>query len=287
MPFLDTRKPVIHYQIDDHTDPWRSASTVVLQHGYARSSRFWHGWIPHLSGEFKVLRADLRGHGKSPVDFDPAATHTLDAYVEDMIAVLDELGLDTVHYCGESFGGIIGMALAAKHPKRVRTLALIAAPVYQNQTSQDVYAAGFSRREDALHTLGMRKWAEAVYGAPDFFPEGTDQRLRDWYVDEISKSNAEVLSGLYGTLLRHASAKELLPDITAPVLGLYPTSGLLTSSEQEDLLAKGIRDLTMIHLPTNSHAILTLFPAECARHLLAFLSRHDGQESGNMPMQKD
>jgi 3-oxoadipate enol-lactonase len=287
MPFLDTRRPALHYRLDDYTDPWRDAGTVMLQHGYARSSRFWRAWIPHLSGHYKVLRADLRGHGGSPVDFDPAAPHTLDAYVGDMIAVLDGVGLEAVHYCGESFGGIIGMALAARHPQRVRTLTLIAAPVYQNQTSQDVYAAGFPTREQALRTLGTRKWAEAVYGAPGFFPQGTDPRLRDWYVGEIAKADVEVLCGLYGTLLRHASAEAFLPDIAAPVLGLYPTSGLLTSSKQEDLLARNIRDLTMIHLPTSSHAILTLYPAECARHLLAFMTRHDDRTAGGAPAGKD
>jgi len=287
MPFLDTRKPVLHYQVDDHTDPWQDDSAVVLQHGYARSSRFWHAWIPHLSRHHKVVRADLRGHGESPVDFDPAAPHTLDAYVSDIVAVLDELGLDRVHYCGESFGGIIGMALAAQHPDRLRTLTLISSPVYQNEKSQDVYAAGFPAREQALRTLGTRKWAEAIYGAPDFFPEGTDPRLRDWYVGEIAKSDAEVLCGLYGTLLRHASAEALLPDISAPVLGLYPTSGLLTSSEQEELLARSIRDLTMIHLPTRSHAILTLYPDECAQHLLAFMTRHDSHASDGTSARKE
>jgi hypothetical protein len=48
-------------------------------------------------------------------------------------------------------------------------------------------------------------------------------------------------------------------------------------SGQEELLAKGIRDLTMIHLPTKSHAILTLYPAECAAHVLEFITRHDRQ----------
>lgn len=283
MPFLTLRKPVLHYQVDDHTDPWRETGTVVLQHGYARSSKFWHAWIPYLSGRYRVVRPDLRGHGESPVDFDPAAPHLLDAYVGDVIAVLDALGLDAVHYCGESFGGIIGMALAARHPQRVRTLTLIAAPVYQNQTSQDVYAAGFPTREQALRTLGTRKWAEAVYGAPDFFPGGTDPGLRDWYVGEIARSDAEVLCGLYGTLLRTASAEALLPEIAMPVLGLYPTSGLLTGSEQEGLLVRGIRNLTMIHLPTSSHAILTLYPAECAEHLLNFITGHDSQADDGMP----
>jgi 3-oxoadipate enol-lactonase len=268
-------KPTLYYRVDDHTDPWGNAGTVLLQHGYARSSRFWNGWVPHLSRYYQVVRADLRGHGESPADFDPAVESTLQGYVDDVLAVMNELGLDAAHYCGESFGGIVGMALAAQHPERVCTLTLVSSPVYQNQASQDVYAAGFPSREEALRTLGTRKWAEAVYGAAGFFPEGTDAALREWYVGEIAKSDAEVLCGLYG-LLRHANAEAFLPRIQAPVLGLYPTSGLLTNSAQEELLVGGISDLRMIHLPTKSHAVMTLYAAECARHLLDFIGRHDG-----------
>ena len=271
-------KPTLHVRIDDCTDPWTNAGTVLLQHGYARSSRFWHAWVPHLARRYQVVRPDLRGHGESPVDFDPATGSTLTEYVGDVLAVLDELKLDSVHYCGESFGGVIGMVLAAECPQRVRTLSMVSAPVYQTQQSQEVYAAGFPTREEALRTLGTRKWAEAIYGAADFFPEGTDPRLRRWYVDEIGKTDAEVLCGLNG-LLRHTNVKDYLPRIEAPVLSLYPTSGLLTGSEQEALLAAGIRNLRMVHLPTRSHAVLTLYPAECARHVLAFARQHDGISS--------
>jgi 3-oxoadipate enol-lactonase len=274
MPILTSRKPSLHYRIDDFTDPWREAGTVLLQHGYARSSKFWHAFVPHLSGTYRVVRPDLRGHGKSPVDYDTSVPHNVEDYVGDVVALLDALGLEAVHYCGESFGGIVGMALAALHPRRVKTLTLIGSPVFQNQKSQDTYAAGFPSREEALRTLGTRQWAERVYGAPRFFPEGTDPKLRDWYLHEIGRTNPEVLCGLYG-LLRHANAEALLPKIEAPVLGLYPTSSMLTSSEQEELLKRGISDLTMIHMPTSSHAILTLYPHELAMHLRDFVTRHD------------
>jgi len=276
MPFVESRKPRLHYRIDDYADPWREAGTLVLQHGFARSSKFWYAFIPHLSGQYRVVRPDLRGHGKSPVDFDTSAPQSIEDYVGDVIALLDALEVDAVHYCGESFGGIVGMALAALHPDRVRTLTLIGSPVYQNQKSQDTYAAGFASREEALRALGTRQWAEKVYGAPRFFPEGTDPPLRNWYLSEIGKTDPEVLCALYG-LLRHASAEALLPKIAAPVLGLYPTSSMLTSAEQEELLTRGIRHLTMIHMPTSSHAILTLYPQELAAHLISFIKRHDGR----------
>jgi len=279
MPFIKrTSQPTLHYRVDDHTDPWTSPRTVLLQHGYGRNSRFCTSWVPYLSRRYRVIRPDLRGHGESPVDFDPATGSTIEGYLGDVIAVLDELGIDAVHYCGESFGGIIGMVLAATHPERVRTLTLVSSPVYQDQKAQDSFAAGFPTRDEALRTLGVPKWAKAIYGAPGFLPEGTDAALRAWYVSEIAKSDVEVLCGLYG-LLRHASAQEFLPRIQAPVLGLYPTAGALASVEQEELLKKGILNLRMVHLPTRSHAILTLRPAECAGHLLEFITQHNDGEA--------
>jgi len=283
MPFVERiGHPTLHYRHDDFTDPWENTGAILLQHGYGRSSQFCASWVPYLARSYKVVRPDLRGHGQSPVDFDPATGSTLEGYVDDVLAVLDELGIATVHYCGESFGGIIGMALAAEHPQRVRTLTLVASPVYQSRQAQDSFAAGFPTREQALRTLGVPKWAQAIYGAPGFLPEGTDPALRDWYVAEIGKSDVEVLCGLYG-LLRHASAQQYLPRIKSPVMGLYPTSGAITSSEQEALLAAGIKNLEMIHLPTKSHAILTLYPGECARHLLQFAERHDSVHPVGVP----
>jgi pimeloyl-ACP methyl ester carboxylesterase len=281
MPFIKRRgKPTLHYRLDDYTDPWKNAGTVLLQHGYARSSVFCASWVPYLASAYRVVRPDLRGHGESPPDFDPATDSTLEGYVEDVLAVLDALEIATVHYCGESFGGIIGMALAAQHPQRVCTLTLVASPVYQSQKAQDSFAAGFPSRKQALRTLGVARWAQAIYGAPGFLPEETDPRLRDWYVAEIGRSDLEVLCGLYG-LLRQASAQDFLPRIQAPVLGLYPTSGAITGGDQEALLIEGIKSLTLIHLPTRSHAILTLYPAECARHLLEFAKLHDDGAAGS------
>ena len=270
--FRRANQPTLHYLIDDFTDPWRDAPVLLLQHGYARSSKFWYGWVTHLARHYKVLRIDLRGHGESLRDFDPATGSTLDAYIDDLCDVLDHLDLRAIHYCGESFGGILGMVLAARYPERVRTLTVVASPVYQNANA--AYSAGFPTREEALRTLGTRKWAEAIYGAPDFFPPGTDPRLRAWYVGEIAKNDAEVLCGLYG-LVKHASAEAYLPRIEAPVLGLYPTAGPLTTSEQETLLRAGIRNLELIHMPTSSHAVLTVEPDACASRVLQFVRRFD------------
>ena len=71
MPIIKRdNKPDLYYQVDDFTDPWSNAPTLILQHGYGRTSDFWFQWVPYLSRFFKVVRPDLRGLGKSGKDFD-------------------------------------------------------------------------------------------------------------------------------------------------------------------------------------------------------------------------
>jgi 3-oxoadipate enol-lactonase len=91
----------------------------------------------------------------------------------------------------------------------------------------------------------------------------------------MGKSDVEVLCALYG-LLRTASAAPYLSRIRAPMLGLYPSGGPITSREQEEQLAAGIPHMNFIHLPTRFHSILTIMPAACAMHVLYFAAEHDG-----------
>src|ERR1700704_1161753 len=53
--------------LDDHTDPWRAADTLILVHAAMGSSKRFYAWVPHLSREFRVIRIDMRGHGATPV----------------------------------------------------------------------------------------------------------------------------------------------------------------------------------------------------------------------------
>ncbi len=275
MPLLKRAgKPALNYVQDDYTDTWKNAGTILLQHGYGRSSKFWYRWIPYLSRYYRIVRLDLRGFGESPVDFDPHTDLTLDAHIEDITALLDHLELDSVHYAGESFGGILGMVLTATQPKRIRTLTLVSSPVHLTEKHLSNTAFGYPSRVEYLRAKGSKQWAVDV-NALNRFPAGTDAGLLEWYASEMGKTHVEILVEQY-LLQSKASARDLLPRIEAPVLGLYPTSGVVTSSDQEVLLKAGIRNLSLVHLPTSNHSIAMLHAATCARHMLHFASQHDG-----------
>ena len=64
MPIVERRgQPALHYVIDDYTDPWKNAPAIVLQHGFARSAKFWYQWVPYLARFYKVIRTEIgRAH---------------------------------------------------------------------------------------------------------------------------------------------------------------------------------------------------------------------------------
>jgi len=275
MPFIErAAKPRLHYIVDDYTDPWKNAPFVILQHGNGRSSRFWYSWVPYLSRHYRVVRPDARGLGASSADFDLERELTVESLVEDLIAVLDALGAASVHFCGESMGGILGLALAALNPARVRTLTLVSTPVYISDRMKESYSMGHKSRVDAMKEMGREAWLKATNRSTRFPPD-TDPALLDWYEAEFARASTEVQLA-FATLVNGANAASFLPRVKAPVLGLYPTEGQITSAEQERMLIDNLRDFTLVHMPTRYHMIHHIAPAACATQLLHFIARHDG-----------
>ncbi|MDH3315981.1 MAG: 3-oxoadipate enol-lactonase [Gammaproteobacteria bacterium] len=97
------------------------AATVCLSHSLACSGVMWEPQMPALSQRFRVLRYDTRGHGGSDA---PSPPYSLDQLADDAVAMLDELGIERVHWLGLSMGGMIGQNLALRYPQRLLSLIL-------------------------------------------------------------------------------------------------------------------------------------------------------------------
>ena len=263
----------IHYHIDDFTDPWVESPMLLLQHGNGRSGHFWYRWVPLLAGHFKVVRPDMRGLGRSTRPADLERSLTLDSLVGDLVGLLDHLDVTRVHYCGESMGGILGLALSALHPDRVCSLTLVGTPVFIEQKMKDRYSLGHGSRTEAMQKMGIRDWVDATTRKTRL-PADEEPDLFTWYVEEFAKGDPDVQVAM-SKLVNAADASSFLPNIRAPVLGLYPTSGQITSDRQEALLRDGLADFTMVHLPTAYHMVQLLHPEECTDALRRFCAQHD------------
>ena len=99
---------------------------ACMAHSLSSDSGVWADQVPALLGlGWRVLRLDMRGHGGSdPTPSESGETCTMADLAGDVVAVLDRLGLDRVHFLGVSIGGMIGQVLGLAHPHRLHSLML-------------------------------------------------------------------------------------------------------------------------------------------------------------------
>jgi 3-oxoadipate enol-lactonase len=99
----------------------RDAPVLVLAGSLGSTLEMWRPQVAPLTERFRVIRIDHRGHGHSPV---PPGPYRIADLAEDVLALLDGLGLERVAWCGLSMGGMIGMHLGSEAPERIESLAL-------------------------------------------------------------------------------------------------------------------------------------------------------------------
>ncbi len=264
----------LHYDVHDFTDPWRKPGTIVLQHGFARSGRFWFNVVPYLARFYRVVCPDLRGLGRSVPLEEPAKRMTVDRCVEDLLAIADHAGVDRFHLVGESIAGGLGLVFAGRHSDRLRTLTVAAPAVYANEWIRKAYAVGYPTWEAAIRDLGVEGWVRKSNTLARF-PAETDPAFLDWYAREVGRNDVESVAAMTG-FAASVDARPWLAKITVPVLALYPTGGQIASKEIEDLLVRDVRDLRLVRLRTSYQMLTMLKPAECAEQILHFAALHDG-----------
>lgn len=96
------------------------APTALLVHGVTASHRSWQVVADQLPG-VRLVAPDLRGRGRSHPDGEAGMT----VHADDLVAVLDHLGVDRVVVVGHSMGAFVGVVLADRHPDRVDRLVLV------------------------------------------------------------------------------------------------------------------------------------------------------------------
>jgi len=264
----------LNYAVDDHTDPWERRPVLILLHGNGRNAQFWYQWVPYLSRDFRIVRPDMRGLGKSIFADGSAVDLSVESLIEDLLEIISALGVDKVHFCGESMGGILGLLLAAQHPSLIKTLTLVSTPVFIEEEMKERYALGYTSRIEAMEKLGIRKWVSETTKITRL-PADQNPGLYEWYVDEFSKGDPDLQVRMSG-IVNQANVTDILKDVKVPVLGLYPGEGQITSKSQERLLQNSLSDFSMRKLPTNYHMVQLLFPAVCCEQLMDFCLGHDG-----------
>ncbi|MFE7232328.1 alpha/beta fold hydrolase [Streptomyces sp. NPDC057596] len=205
---------------------------VVLLHGLAGHSGEWDATARRLSSRYRVVAVDQRGHGageRHPRDLSRAA------YVADVIAVADRLGLRQPVLAGQSLGGHTAMLTAAAHPDRVRALVLVeAGPGSGNPNAPvgigrwlDSWPVPFTSREAAVRFLGGGPVGEG-------WAAGLEERDGGWW----PRFDRDVMVESLAENARRSFWGEW-EQIVCPTLAVLARSSIIPPHEVDGMLRRG------------------------------------------------
>src|SRR6185436_11823204 len=247
------------------TDPWKPAETVILVHAAMGSSKRFYAWVPHLAGDFRVVRIDMRGHGATQIP-GPAQL-SQQRIVKDVAELADHVGAERFHVGGSSAGAIVAEKTAIDYPDRVLTLGAFAATggiknALQNQNTwvQKIGEQGLAAflRETIADRVDL-KTAE-----PGFV---------DWFIAESSKTPVEVLERFL-PMMREFVVIDDLHRIRCPVLAVAPGGDPIHTVDNYRALPDRIPGCEFIVYEGLPHNITDAVPDRCAEDLKRFILKH-------------
>jgi pimeloyl-ACP methyl ester carboxylesterase len=254
------------YEWIDVTPPWLSANeTVVFHHGIGASFDVWAEWLPALVDRYRVLRFDMRGHGRSTWR-EGAAKPTMDALSDDLFAVMDAAGVSRAHLVGESIGGTIALNAALRSPDRVATLTVsngahVGATIQSVQDWQDIIAA-----------RGMVGWSAHMMPLR-FFPGGISGEVSRWFEATQALAHPQAVLQMLEALVG-ADTVDRLAGLRPPVLLLHPDSSpFIPVSLVADFKAR-VPDGTLHVIGRARHGMPVSHARVCADILRGFLAEH-------------
>ena len=119
MPFVNAADGTrIHFEVTGR----RKGTPVVLIQGLGATKSGWNLQRVAMATRYNTIALDNRGAGRSDA---PTRPFTLEQMADDVIAVMDAVGVDSAHIVGASMGGVITQIVGVKYPERVRSLTLV------------------------------------------------------------------------------------------------------------------------------------------------------------------
>ncbi|MBI2238104.1 MAG: alpha/beta fold hydrolase [Actinobacteria bacterium] len=235
------------------------AEPLVLLEGMGGDIPGWRRNIPHLAAELFAVAYDFRGNGRSDAPDEPV---TMTTFVDDTVALLDELGLPSAHVYGQSFGGMVAQELALAHPGRVRSLVLACTH------------AGGEHVVRSEATVPKERPYLALY-SPRFAEEHPDHVAEDLRVGSENAQRPHAGRRQWEAV-QGFDAYERLPEIRVPTLVLHGTEDRMVAPENARILAERIPGAELVWLEGAGHVYHSEQPERADDVVLDFVRRHAG-----------
>jgi 3-oxoadipate enol-lactonase len=245
---------------------------VVCLHSLFLDNRQFDGFATAASGEFRVIRPDFRGQGRSSGAVRDIIT--VESCAGDIQALLDRLGVTNAHFLVSSMGGDVGLRVAANRPDLVRSMVVTGSSARAEPPGQlqeflqwveNVGQRGFV--DDVLATTMRIMLGETTLHDP------SKREVVDLWTARIASLTPRLKPAMAG-VIRRRSALELLEDITAPTFVISGEECIARPPEWAEELAGGLPNSELWMMPKIGHSPLLEAPEVVIPRVLAFFREH-------------
>jgi 3-oxoadipate enol-lactonase len=254
-------KPVaLHF-----TDSKGAGDAVVLVHAIGCDHHLWDPLAQALAPHFRVIRVDVRGHGKSPVTPRP---YSLDALAEDIALLLDRLGIRKAHWVGLSLGGMIGQAFALRHAERLGKLVIANSTSSYGPEGRKTWEARAKMVEDGGVAV-IRDMVASRYFSDDF------RAAQPAAVDDVMQRFIRTPKEGYLGCCDAIAALDFSSDlgrIRAPTLVIAGGADAGTPPAMSEAIARAIPGARLAVIPGAAHLSAVEKPAEFNALVREFLA---------------
>ena len=239
-------------------------SPVMLIHGVGADGTSWDEVAASLAPEFRILRLDLRGHGRSG-HIDGASA--LDDFVRDVVDVLDACAVPAAHIVGFSLGGMIAQGIALQHADRVRRLVLLSAVAGRTtEECERVQTRLAILREQGIAAITGA--AQERWFTPEFIarnPDLVERRMR-----QLQENHPPSYAAAY-TVFSTSDLGDRVHAIRVPTLIATGEYDVGSNTRMARFMHNQIKGSRLEILPGLRHSILVEAPDLVARLVHDFL----------------
>ena len=215
--YFDSNGVRIRYVDEGRGEP------VVLAHGYTNAiERNWieTGVLPNLARDHRVIAFDMRAHGKSDKPHDPKFYG--EEMANDLIRLLDHLGIERAHIVGYSFGGRLTAKLLTTNPERFITATLVGSSGQRGWTDESARGMEAQAKELESTSVPYRTMVRVTTGLDESEP--TEEAIRRGSEEIASRNDpqahAAMLRGIRGLSVTNAQ----LSAVRVPTLAIVGTA---------------------------------------------------------------
>jgi 3-oxoadipate enol-lactonase len=255
----------LFYRDECFADVWDAPANALLLHGNAESGEAWNGWMPLLARCIRVVRPDMRGFGRStPMPRDHA--WSVDGIVADFIALADAIGLDRFHLVAAKVAGPLAISLAARRPRRVRSLVLLGTLVSGQESLGDRHAAWMEH----IERHGVESWAR--WTMPGRLGSAVPPAMMEGWAKLMGATPLSTQLGFIGAV-PSIDVRDDLARVTCPTLVVTTDGSGLGSVEATRAWQRAIPDSELMVVPGDSYHVAATHADMCARATLDFIAR--------------